>query len=187
MPSVRWNDWIAPDDYLEDERHSPLKHEYVAGRVYAMVGSSVAHNRIATNCFSHLQTKLRGGSCGVFVSDLKVRIGRAEAFYYPDVVVSCHPEDLEPDGYFIVHPTLVIELLSPSTERIDQEEKLHHYQKLESLREYVLIAQDAMRVQVYRRAAEGWGAEAPGEGERLRLDSVDLEVPIDALYENVWR
>jgi len=185
MPSLQEQAWISADDYLEGEKRSPLKHEYVAGRVYAMAGSSVAHNRIAVNCAFLLLTKLRGGPCGVFVADLKVRIGPAEIFYYPDVVVSCHPEDLEPDAYSISHPTLVIEVLSPSTERIDQEEKLLNYRKLDSLHEYVLVSQDAMRVQIYRRAGGDWGMETIGRGERLRFDSVELDSSIEALYENV--
>ncbi|MGQ0595435.1 MAG: Uma2 family endonuclease [Gammaproteobacteria bacterium] len=185
MPSLREQVWISADEYLEGEKRSPLKHEYVAGRVYAMAGGSVAHNRIAVNCAFLLLTKLRGGPCWVFVADLKIRIGSAEVFYYPDVVVSCHPEDLKPDAYLISHPTLVIEVLSPSTERVDQEEKLLHYRKLDSLHEYVLVSQDAMRVQIYRRAGGNWGTETLGRGERLRLDSVELDLSIEALYENV--
>jgi Uma2 family endonuclease len=177
--------WVSPDDYLEGEKASPVKHEYVAGCVYAMVGTSVAHNRIAGNCYVLLANKLRGGPCGAVIADLKVRIGDAEAFYYPDVAVSCHPEDLRPASYFLSHPTLIIEVLSPSTARIDQAEKLHNYRKLDSLREYVLIAQDAMRVQVHRRAGSDWGSETLGESDRLRLDSVDLELPVAALYEGV--
>lgn len=185
MRSLKEPVWVSPDDYLEGEKISPVKHEYVAGCVYAMVGTSVAHNRIAVNCAFHLQSKLRSGPCGVFIADLKVRVGEAETFYYPDVVVSCHPEDLRPDAYVLSHPALIIEVLSPSTARIDQAEKLHNYRKLDSLREYVLIAQDAMRVQVYRRAGSDWGSETLGEGDRLRLDSVDLELPVEALYEGV--
>ncbi len=178
---------LSPEEYLEGEKVSTVKHEYVTGHIYAMVGASAAHNRIAGNLYTALIAKLRGGPCGVFISDLKVRVEQAEVFYYPDIVVSCHPEDLKPASYYISHPKLIIEVLSPSTERTDREEKLYHYRKLVSLEEYVLAAQDMIMVWVYRRASDGWSLEALAEGQGVQLASVGLEIPIETIYEDVWR
>jgi Uma2 family endonuclease len=110
-------------DYLAFEESSAVRHEFVAGEIHAMGGASRAHNRLSLNLATAFQAKLRGGPCEVFMNDFKVRleVAREEFFYYPDVVVSCHPRDIE--KYFLRSPTLVVEVLSPSTETIDRREK----------------------------------------------------------------
>jgi Uma2 family endonuclease len=176
---------ISPEEYLEDERRSAIKCEYVAGHIYAMVGTSVAHNLIAGNLYTALRSHLRGGPCRVFMADLKVYVEKAQAFYYPDVAVSCHAADTQPSTYCIENPTLIIEVLSPSTERIDREEKLHNYQMLERLQEYVLVTQERREVQIYRRSASSWGLEVYATGDQVRLSSVGLELPIQSIYAEV--
>ena len=171
-------------EYLESEKSSPVRHEYLAGRVYGMGGTSANHNLIAGNVFARLRYHLRGGPCRVFVSDMKVRIEAVDFFYYPDVLVTCDPEDSE--EYFKTRPCLIIEVASPTTAMIDKREKLLAYQKLGSLREYVLIAQDEMKIQVYRLDRAGsWWLHTLGAEDPLRLESVDLEMTVAEVYEDI--
>lgn len=171
-------------EYLESEKAGAVRHEYLAGQVYAMAGASATHNLLAGNLFSRLRGHLRGRDCQVFISDMKVRIEAIDTFYYPDVVVTCDPQDQ--DEYFKTQPCLIVEVISPSTAIIDRREKLLAYQKLTSLREYVLVAQDEMKVEVYRRDQGGhWWLETIGLEDELRLESVDLKMPMSEVYEDV--
>jgi len=119
--------WISPDEYLEGEKLAAVKHEYVEGRVFAMAGASDVHGLIAGNIFGELRNQLRGKKCEIFTSDMKVRIppglpNQELSFYYPDVVVACEPEK-EPDPFFRKYPSLIAEVLSPSTRATDLREK----------------------------------------------------------------
>ena len=175
---------LSVEDYLEGELRSEIRHEYVAGRVFAMTGASRAHNLIALNIVTALHAHLRGGPCKAFMSDLKVRVEKADAFYYPDIAVTCHPADTQ--AYYLTHPCLVVEVLSPSTEGIDRREKLLAYQSLDSLKEYVLVAQGAVQVEVYRRDGEGgWWLYTYTGGEELRLEAVDFALSVAAVYQDV--
>lgn len=169
------------EEYLEGEKSSDVKHEYVAGRVYAMVGASKAHNLITGNLHALLHAHLRGTGCRVYFSDMKVRT--QDAFYYPDLAVSCEQRDTE--VYYETSPRLIIEVLSPSTHRYDAQEKRVAYQTVESLQEYVLVAQEQAQIQIYRRPPAGWDLEFCAAEDHLRLESVDLYVPLAAVYENV--
>lgn len=175
---------VSVADYLEGELRSQVRHEYVEGRVYAMVGASGSHNIICLNLATTLHTHLRGGPCQVFMADMKlhVQVGTGERFYYPDLQVCCDPADRA--TYYRTRPTLVVEVLSPHTEREDRSTKFHAYRRLDSLEEYLLLAQDAPRVEVYRRASH-WDLELYGPGETLRLASPRLGLTVDALYEGV--
>ena len=171
-------------DYLEGELRSQVRHEYVAGRVFAMAGASEAHNLIAGNLYTALRTHLRGGGCRTFMSDMNVRVEKMQAFYYPDVLVTCDPEDTE--QYYKSQPCLIIEALSPATETIDRREKLLAYQSLDSLKEYVLVTQDRMQVEVYRRdGVGGWWVDTYTGGEEIHLESVGLTLSIASVYEDV--
>ena len=171
-------------EYLESEKSSPMRHEYLAGQVFGMGGTSATHNLIAGNVFARLRAHLRGRPCRVFISDMKVRIEAVDFFYYPDVLVTRDPEDSE--EYFKTRPCLIIEVASPTTALIDKREKLLAYQKLDSLREYVLIAQDEMKVQVYRRDQAGsWWLHTFGPEDQLCLESVDLEMTVAEVYEGI--
>ncbi len=181
MTSVRKIEWLSPEEYLEGEKRSTIRHEYVAGQLYAMTGASDTHNLIAGALYATLRAHLRGGPCRVFIADMKVRT--AEAFYYPDVLVSCDPADTEP--YYKTRPGLIIEVSSPSTERADALEKRIAYQSLESLQEYALVSQERPEVLLYRRTSEGWDLLTFGSGDRVEFRSVDLELPIEAIYEDM--
>ena len=172
---------VSVEEYLEGEKHSQVKHEYVRGRVYAMVGASKAHNRIALNIGYTLDRHLRGGPCSVFVSDVKVRIG--EIFYYPDVLVSCSQGDTDP--FFSTEPSLIVEVLSPTTEALDRLDKRLAYQSLPSLQEYVLVSQGKREVQVYRRQGQGWDLEVFLEEDTVRIESIHFELPLAEVYRDV--
>jgi len=175
---------ISVEEYLESEKTAPVRHEYVAGQIYAMAGASDAHNTIAGNAFTLLKAQLRGGPCRVYMSDMKVWIEAAGVFYYPDVLVTCDPED---NGeYAKTRPSLIVEVTSPSTTVTEHREKLLAYRKLPSLREYVMIAQHEMLVEIYRIDARGyWWFETYGPEHTFALESVSMEIAVRDLYEDV--
>lgn len=172
-------------DYLAGERDIEVRHEYENGFVRAMTGASRAHNSIAMNVAAALLARLRGSPCRVHVSDVKVHVDLADdqRFYYPDVLVDCGSGG---DAYVASAPKLVVEVLSASTERRDRAEKAQGYRRLPTLAEYVLIAQDVRRVEVYRRA-DGWEFERTIDSDSapVRFKSLDLELTLDAIYEGL--
>jgi Uma2 family endonuclease len=175
---------LSVAEYIEGERHSEVRHEYVDGHVYAMAGASDEHNRIAGNIFSELRERLRGRRCEPFINDMKVRIppAFAEAFYYPDVLVVCDPTDNA--KYYRERPTVIIEVLSPETERTDRREKAIAYRQLPTLETYVLVEQDRMALTVLRRAEVGWQAERlQGPAALFRVPSIGIEIPLERIYE----
>jgi Uma2 family endonuclease len=176
--------FLSVEDYLSGELESQVRHEYVDGELYAMVGASDRHGLIALNIAGILSRDLPD-LCQVFVSDMKVRIGAAERdlFYYPDVLVSCDSRDRE--TYYREHPCLVIEVLSPHTARLDRFEKSLFYQQLDALEEYVLVSQDYRQVEVFRRT-ERWQCTKYTEGE-VPFQSVDLSVAVDDFYRRTDR
>jgi Uma2 family endonuclease len=181
MPLLKRDVLVSVEEYLEGEKHSQVKHEYVRGRVYAMVGASKAHNRIALNIGYALDRHLRGGPCNVFVSDIKVHIG--EIFYYPDVSVTCSPLDTDP--FISTEPSLIVEVLSPTTEAVDRLDKRLAYQSLPSLREYALVSQDRREVQIYRRREQSWDLEVFQDQDTVRFESIDFELPLAEVYRDV--
>jgi Uma2 family endonuclease len=175
---------ITPAEYLSGELLSEIRHEYVAGQVFAMVGATRAHNVIAGNIFSVLHGRLRGKPCQVFMSDMKVRSDPADAYYYPDVVVSC--EQSPAQSTFLREPLLIVEVLSAGTETIDRREKRLAYQALPSLQEYLLVAQERPQVEVFRRETEGvWLLETYGADESVLFRSIELELQMGLIYEGV--
>src|ERR1051325_8266186 len=131
---------ISIEDYLEGERLSEIRHEYVGGYVYAMAGGSDDHNRITANICGELRERLRGQRCEPFMADMKLKIAGSETFYYPDVLVACDPTDNA--EYFRERPTVVFEVLSHDTERADQREKRFAYALIPSLKVYVMVSQE---------------------------------------------
>ncbi len=179
--------FLSPGDYLQREMTSSIRHEYLGGQIFAMSGGSEEHNRIAGNLYALLLTHLRGSGCKTFIADMKVRLAKnsVDVFYYPDVMVTCDGEDRE--RFYKVSPCLVVEVLSPSTENLDRREKRLNYQSLPSLQEYVLVSQEEMKVEVYRReAGENWSVEIFGERDRLELESVGLTLMVTDVYDEVW-
>jgi Uma2 family endonuclease len=174
---------ISSEEYLEMELTSPVKHEYVAGEIFAMTGTSDSHNIISGNFYMLLREHLRGTPCRVFMSDVKLKVAAADAYYYPDLMITCEPA---PDSHYREQPKLVIEVMSDSTAKSDREDKRRMYQTLESLQEYVLISLNCMDVRVYRRGADDWQMSIYTDGSTIPLQSVELEVAIERLYELAW-
>jgi Uma2 family endonuclease len=175
--------FISVEDYLEGERHSEVRREYVGGRVYAMAGASDDHNRITGNIFGELRERLRGKRCEPFMADMKLRMPGSEAFYYPDVLVACDPTDNA--TYFRERPTVIFEVLSPDTERTDQREKRFAYSLVPSLKVYVIVAQDKEQLTILRRRRTGhWKAElVEGRNAVLKLPELKAEIPLVRIYE----
>ena len=144
---------ISVEEYLEGERVSEIRHEYVGGKVYAMAGASDDHNRVAINIVSQLVERLRGKRCEPFGADMKLKMPGSEAFYYPDALITCDPSDSA--AYFRERPTVVFEVLSPETERIDQREKRFAYSLIASLRVYIIVAQDKCELTILRHGKRG--------------------------------
>ena len=180
--------FISPKDYLEGEKTSPIRHEYLGGEIYAMSGGSEEHNRIAGNIYASLLAHLRGSGCKTFIADMKVNIAIAQntsdLFYYPDVMVTCDPQDTE--KYYKTSPCLIVEVLSPSTQNLDRREKRLNYQNLASLQEYVLVSQTEMKVEIYRLLETGkWSLESLGKDDCLELKSVGLTLTMADIYDEV--
>ena len=177
--------YASPEDYLEGEKISPIKHEYRQGEIYAMAGASDAHETICINLVNLLTTHVRGRGCRIYVGNMKARIEQADVFYYPDIMVTCDERDRSLE-YFKRHPRLIVEVLSPTTASFDRGNKFADYRTVETLQEYVVINQERISVECYRRNAEGrWELYPYVAGEEVHLASVDFQCPIAQIYEDV--
>mgnify|MGYP003434509163 CR=1 FL=1 len=186
MSSVRINDIISVDAYLEGELVSQMKHEYIAGAVFAMVGAKNAHNMIAGNAFMAFGTRLKGHACRPFNPDTKIRIrmqGHVR-FYYPDLSVICKSNDLNES--FQDQPVVIVEVLSDSTRRLDDGEKRDAYFTIPSLTHYILLEQDSPVAVVYRRADEHFGRhEFTNLADIIAIEGLGLSIPLQELYDGV--
>ena len=180
-PRAKW----SVEDYLEAEKRSQVRHEYVQGDLYAMAGASEEHNFISLNLAASLRAHLRGKPCKVFIHDMKVKLNaQVTLFYYPDVMVVCDPEDNE--RYYKTRPKIIVEVVSDSTRDTDTREKLITFIQMPSLEEYVLVEQAEMKVTVHRRAVEWRPEELSGAEAPLKLDSIGFQLPLSELYEGVF-
>jgi Uma2 family endonuclease len=178
--------YITPEEYLELEENSPIKHEYIDGYIYAMAGAIDPHVTIAGNLFTLLRNHVRGSGCRVYISDMKARIESLNRFFYPDIMVTCDQRDQETPEYKRF-PCLIIEVLSDSTEGFDRGDKFIDYQTLESLQEYILINTKKPRVECFRRNDEGlWVLQSyAGEQASFQLHSINFGGTMMQLYEDV--
>lgn len=177
---------IPPEDYLQMEENSSVKHEYIDGQAYAMAGASDAHVTIALNLATELRNHLRGSGCRVYISDMKARLEALNRFYYPDVMVTCDDRDRETSQYKCF-PCLIVEVLSESTEAFDRGDQFADYQSLETLQEYVLINTKRQRVECFRRTEKGlWELQSYTPVEpAFQLRSIGFTGAIATLYEDV--
>ena len=171
-------------DYLDVEEMSPtVKHELVGGEIFAMAGGSVEHSALATAFTGLLLAHLRGTPCRPHGSDLRIAIRAANAYTYADAAVVCDPVERDSDSpTHVTNPRVVVEVLSPSTEAYDRDDKRRLYQHLASLGEYVLVAQDRRRVEVWQRSGEDWSLTVHDAGTRVALPSIGFELDVDELY-----
>jgi Uma2 family endonuclease len=173
-------------DYLEAEKLSELRHEYLDGAVYAMADGTPEHGALAAAISSEIRTSLRGKPCRLYNSDVRVRVAETDLGTYPDASVVCGQLETAPDDPdAIANPIVLVEVLSPSTEAYDRGAKAAHYRRIPSLREYVLVAQDEARVEVYRKNEQDrWELFEAGSGESFELSSLGVSVSVDAVYED---
>jgi Uma2 family endonuclease len=177
---------FTPEEYLAIERISPIKHEYLQGQMMAMAGASKAHVIITGNLSALLVNHLRGSGCIAYTTDMKVRLPTANLFYYPDLAVTCDDRDRRSDEDFILHPKLIIEVLSDSTEAFDRGNKFADYKSISELTEYVLIHQKQILVERFQRKSDSlWLPQVYRAGDTIDLSSIGFSRQIEALYESV--
>ncbi|OCQ92096.1 hypothetical protein BCD64_20075 [Nostoc sp. MBR 210] len=177
---------ISPEEYLQMEEKSSIKHEYIDGYIYAMAGASDPHVTITGNLFSLVRNYVRGSGCRVYIADMKARIESLNRYYYPDVMVTCDSRDKETPVYKRF-PCLIVEVLSDSTEAFDRGDKFADYQAIETLKEYVLINTKRQRVECFRLNDDGfWVLQTyTSQDQTFRLNSINFEATITELYEDV--
>ena len=179
---------LTPEDYLAIERSAEFKSEYFDGEIFAMAGASRAHNSIVLNTGSEIRQHLKNRSCKAYVNDMRVKVNPTGLYAYPDVIVVCGKEQFE-DTHLdtLLNPTLIIEVLSDSTEAYDRGRKFEHYRHLDSLVEYVLIAQQRPHIESYRRQPDQqWLlTECSGLDATLRLQSIDCDLALAEIYAKV--
>jgi Uma2 family endonuclease len=180
----------TPEEYLRRERDAVQKHEFYQGEVFGMSGGSFEHSRTIANVIGELRNRLAGSPCGVQDSNLRVRVPRTTLYTYPDASVVCGPPQFDPldtARQTITNPTVLVEVLSPSTETWDRGGKFDSYRQIESLREYVLVAWDAARVETFLRQPDGtWiFTAAVGLTAVAKLTSIDVDLPLAEVYRGV--
>jgi Uma2 family endonuclease len=182
---------MTPQEYLLWEEAQPLRYEYLNGEVVAMSGGTIPHNQVAVNLSALLKSHLRGKGCKVLTSDAKIAVSEHGPFYYADLSVTCDDRDRTARQY-IRYPSLIVEVLSPSTEAFDRGAKFRQYRRIETLQEYVLIDPDRPGLECYRLNERGnWelvqsiSSEANLETTDIHLASLDCRFPLALLYEDV--
>lgn len=180
---------LTPQEYLDIERRNPVKSEYWYGDMFAMAGTGEAHNLIVLNVGAELRAQLKGKPCRVYPSDMRVRIPRRPSYKYPDVSVVCGKPRFEDDhNDILLNPILIVEILSPSSERYDRGEKFREYRAIDSLQEYLLISQDQPLIERYVRQEQTrfWMlSDAAGLDECLQLESIACELALAEVYDRV--
>ncbi|MGH8550787.1 MAG: Uma2 family endonuclease [Methylococcales bacterium] len=185
MPTASKIDFPNFEDYLEGERDGEVRHEYVDGQLYAMGGASELHNTVAAELHTAINSTLRD-ECRAWMVDMKVKIEHAGKIfsYYPDIMVACGENT--GDQYLRTNPILIVEVLSSSTRRTDLNEKFTNYTQIPSLLEYVVVSQDTPHLRIFRRRSD-WHPEYYYAGDCFTLESVRLEMVVEAVYRRVRR
>lgn len=175
---------ITPEEYLAYERKAEIRSEYMNGEIFAMAGASRNHNRILSNLVRVLGNQLIDKPCSAYSSEMKVKIGKANKYAYPDIVVACDKEEFE-DGNedILLNPIVIIEVLSDSTEAYDRGLKFFHYQFIDSLREYILISQKLYRIEIFRRQNNSWlYLEIHSINDSLEIGSIECQLAMKDVY-----
>lgn len=179
---------FTPEEYLTVERMAETRSEYLEGMIYAMVGASSAHSMITFNVSVALGKQLQGKSCRGFSSDMKVRTGNERFYAYPDLTIVCGKPRFHDDrNDVLINPRVIIEVLSPSTEAYDRGQKFANYRQIESLTDYLLIAQDEPRIEYYRKNADGnWLLrDTAGLDASIEIASIECTLPLAEVYDGV--
>ena len=183
--STQPKSFITPEQYLEIERAAGHKSEYFNGEMFAMAGAPENHNLIQTNTVRELSTQLRQRPCRVYASDMRVQVRETELYTYPDAVVVCgQPTFLDARRDTLLNPTLVVEVLSHSTEAYDRGRKFEHYQTIESVRYYLLISSERVRTDLFMIAEGRWSAASRLE-DTIEWEAVGCQLKLADIYEKV--
>lgn len=176
---------LSAEQYLAEERARAYKCEFVDGQVYAFAGATDRHNRVAGNIFLRIRQALGAGPCRVYISDMKLRVQteRMQRFYYPDVMVTCNEDDM--NDLYKIAPSLLAEVMSPSTVSTDRRGKLPAYQGIPELQDYLIVSPDERLVERYRRDAESWWVHEYRDDGVIRLPYSGLELTLDDIYEGL--
>ncbi len=177
----------SPEEYLALERSAEYKSQYFAGEIFAMAGGSPRHNLISANVIRELGTQLKKRPCKVYPSDQRIKVATTKLYTYPDVVVVCGKEQYDDDDN-LINPTLIVEVLSESTEAHDRGKKFEQYRRISSLKEFLLIAQDRCQVEQYFKQENGiWGllSETSELQSAIKLPSLDCELAVAEIYDKV--
>lgn len=185
-PAAARTEQVSPEEYLAFERVAEQRHEFVRGRIVAMSGGTFKHSQLTMNLGASLTVALRERACTVLSPDMRIKT--ADRYTYADVSVVCGPPELEDSHQdTLFNPTVIFEVLSPSTEAYDRGEKFGSYRTLHSLTDYVLVTQDAIRVEHFHRQPDGtWLLTERGQGDRLVLDRIGCAIALDDIYRNVF-
>lgn len=175
-------------EYCALEREAAVKHEFISGEVFAMTGGTLEHSRLAMRLGYLLTAALDGGRCRVLSADARVRIEAVDIDTYPDLSVVCGPPETAPaDDHALLNPTLVVEVLSKSTEAYDRGLKASYYRQIPSLRAYLLVAQDRQQLELLvRQSDDRWLLVEVGSGQRLAIEPLDIELEVDAIYRDAF-
>jgi Uma2 family endonuclease len=180
--------YITPEEYLFFERKANYRSEYFNGEIFAMAGASKKHNLIVGNAFAELHAQLKKRPCQVYSNDMRVKVSTTDLYTYPDIVVACEKEQFD-DNYkdTLLNPTLIIEVLSDSTEATDRGEKFKQYRQLASLLEYVLIAQDKYLIEHYvRQPNKQWlFSETDDLQDIMQFSTINCHLTLHEVYNKV--
>ncbi len=183
------NNKISPEEYLTSERASDIKNEYFDGEIFAMAGASREHNQISSNIVRVLGNQLLEKQCGVFSSDMKVKIREINKYTYPDIVVVCGDEVYDDENNdILLNPIVIIEILSDSTEAYDRGDKFSHYQFISTFFDYILISQYLCKAEKFsRQKNDTWiYSKYNREEDIISIESVGCELPVSEIYRKVY-
>ncbi|MCA9621140.1 MAG: Uma2 family endonuclease [Myxococcales bacterium] len=173
-------------EYIAHDAASSTKHEYLDGQIYAMAGGTPQHSALIASVTTHLSNQVRGSSCRVHSSDLRIRVPETGLATYPDVAVVCGPWERDPnDAHTIINPRVLVEVLSPSTETYDRGEKLEHYKRIPTLAAYLLVAHDRRAFELWTRGPDGaWSSTTALAGESVAISTIGAHLDVDAIYDD---
>ena len=179
---------VSADDYLAWESQQPNKYELIDNKIYPMIGASRSHNFISVKLAGALDRRLSSRGCEVYTRDMRVQVDDAGTYTYPDVVVVCDEPRFRQYATqdTLLNPALLFEILSPSTELIDRNQKLEQYLQIPSLQGYYLVAQDKPLIEARARSGAGWSSyECAGLDSSLVIPALDCEIPLNEVYRRV--
>lgn len=176
---------MSAEEFLDWEEKQSEKHEFIHGEIFAMTGVTRQHATVAGNVFSSIMQHLRGTPCRVYMADMKLKLDAADAFFYPDVFVTCAESDHQAERY-MAEPRMIVEILSESTEAYDRGEKFERYRQFTSLAEYVLVNPVKRKAEIFRRDTTGhWVLHEYGGNDPILFASLELTIGSSVLYDNV--